>query len=287
MVTSTEKNFKWYFLVALFLANVLVWYAIFTEERNGILTVAFLDVGQGDAIFIEAPNGNQMLIDGGPNQAVLKALGDVMPYYDRSIDIVLATHPDKDHIGGLPGVLERYDVSFFVDPGAKAETGVYEALMEAVFMEGGEYVLARRGTNLFLDDDVYLSILFPDREVAGMKPNDASIIARLTYGEVDFLLSGDAPKKIEEFVANLDANHLNVEVMKIGHHGSKTSTSELFVGLASPLFAVISLGKDNSYGHPHKEVLDTLSRFRIPTLRTDEEGTIIFKSDGEKISILK
>jgi len=277
---SLKKNARWYLLVTLILANVLIWYAISAESRNGILTVAFLDVGQGDAIFIEAPNGNQVLIDGGSNRGVLKELSRVMPFYDRSIDVIFATHPDKDHIGGLPAVLERFDIKMYIDPGVTNDTGTYNTLTRLLERNEVRHEIARRGQKIILDKDVVLHILFPDRDVSGVDANDASIVAKLVYGETSFLLTGDSPKKIEKYIASIDGSSLASNVLKVGHHGSKTSSSELFIGYASPDYAVISLGKDNRYGHPHDVVLAALTLFNIPVLRTDELGTIIFESDG-------
>jgi len=284
---NIKQNAKWYLLGVLFLANVLIWYAIFAEERAGILTVAFLDVGQGDAIFIEAPNGNQMLIDGGVNTRVLQELSAVMPFYDRSIDVVLATHPDKDHIGGLPAVLKNFKVDYFIEPGVAAETSVYRELVRLVMSEEGmEKVLARRGMKVFLDETTYLLILFPDRDMSGANANDASIIAKLVYEDTSFLFTGDASQKMENFVVSLDEKMIDVDVLKVGHHGSKTSTSDLFLGYASPLFSVISAGAANRYGHPNEEVIARLEQFESEILRTDESGTVIFKSDGKNVRVI-
>ena len=280
------RHSKWYLLGAIFAANFFIWSAIFAEEKGGLLTVAFLDVGQGDAIFIEAPNGNQMLVDGGPGRAVFKSLGDVMPFYDRSLDIVIATHPAADHIGGLPEILRRYEVALFLDPGMESDTGVYTALVRSIGLSGAEYVIARRGMRLALDEEagVFFEILFPDRDMAGADTNDASIVGKLVYGETSFLLTGDSPQKIEKYLAAIDEKNLTVDALKLGHHGSKTSTSATLLGYASPEYAIISAGKDNRYGHPHEEVLARLREFGIARiLRTDELGTIVFKSDGEMI----
>jgi len=286
---NIKQNLKWYLLAVLFLVNLLIGHAIFSESRNGILTVAFLDVGQGDAIFIEAPNGNQMLIDGGPSKAVLKALSLVMPFYDRSIDVVLATHPDKDHIGGLPAVFENFDVEYFIEPGVSADTAVYHQLLQITATADAagalKRIFARRGMRVSLDEEVEFIILFPDRDVSGISPNDASVVAKLIYNDTSFLLTGDAPVKIERFIASLDGAELDVDVLKVGHHGSKTSTSRELLGFASPYYAVISAGRDNRYRHPHEEVLSLLEQFGVNVLRTDESGTIIFKSNGENIFI--
>lgn len=286
---SLRQNLKWYLLTALFLANTLIWHVVFAESRSGILTVAFLDVGQGDSIFIEAPNGSQVLIDGGPNKSVLRELSKVMPFYDRSIDIVIATHPDKDHIGGLPDVLELYEISTFIESGATSNTGVYNALTDAVTFNSVPQVAARRGMVIVLDEyrGIFLKILFPDRDVSKTNSNDASVIAQLVYGETEFLLTGDAPQKIEKYLVSLDGKNLESDVLKVGHHGSKTSTSELFLGFVSPKYTVISAGADNRYGHPHKEVLSILEKFNIPMVNTATAGTIIFTSDGEHVTVQK
>ncbi len=277
------KNAQWYVLGALFFANLFIWNAIFAESRSGILTVAFLDVGQGDAIFIEAPNGNQMLIDGGIGSVVLRQLGAVMPFYDKTIDIVMATHPDQDHISGLLDVLERYKVDFVMEPGAESETAVYKEFEKLIDEKQIKKILARRGMKLVLSDDAYILILFPDRDVSKMDTNDASIVAKLVYGETSFLFTGDSPQKIENFLTSIDGAALRSDVLKVGHHGSKTSSSDVFIGFVSPAISVISAGKDNRYGHPHSEVLERLTRFGSAIVRTDEAGVLIFKTDGNII----
>jgi len=283
-MNNIQKNFKWYLLSVLFIINFFVWGAVLAEERNGILTVAFLDVGQGDAIFIEAPNGNQVLLDGGANKKVLSELSNIMPFYDRSIDMVIASHPDKDHIGGLPAVLSKFSVDIVMEPGVWHDTAVYKEFENVVEEKNITKVLARRGMNIWLDEGIYLQIIFPDRDTTGWDTNDASIITRLVYGEVSFMLTGDSSKNMEEYVVSLDGEKLKSDVLKLGHHGSKTSTSELFLGFVSPEYVIVSAGRDNRYGHPHKEVMDLVEKFSISTLAT-YDGTIIFKTDGESLYV--
>jgi len=279
--TTIFRHYAGVLIVGAFLfANIFIWSAVFAEERSGVLVVAFLDVGQGDAIFIEAPNGSQMLVDGGPNSAVVRELSRMMPFHDRSIDIVVATHPDKDHIAGLVDVFERYEVGRYLDPAVEHDSGVYLALQNAVEEEGIERTLARRGMRIALDEGVYADILFPDRDVSTVETNLGSIIMKVVYGETEFLLTGDAPQAIEKYLVAQDVEGLRSDVLKAGHHGSKTSSAEDFVGFVNPHTAIISAGKDNSYGHPHKEVLDTFKKFGIEIRSTAEEGTIVFRSDG-------
>lgn len=246
------------------------------------LTVAFLDVGQGDAIYIETPNGAQMLIDGGKGRAVLRQLGSMMPFFDRSIDVVLATHPDEDHIGGLPEVFDRYRIGSYLDPGLNDQSATYETIIHAVQMRHIPHTVARTGMRITLEDGVVLEILFPDRELYGVDANTTSVVARLVYGDTEFLLTGDAPEAVEEYLVALDPASLQSDVLKLGHHGSRTSSSEKFLLAVQPALAIISAGKDNSYGHPHKEVTERLSQLRIPSLATSD-GTVILKSDGHKI----
>ena len=281
---NAKNRIKLYLLLGLLMLNFLIWSVIFTQESDR-LTVAFLDVGQGDAIYIEAPNGNQVLIDGGANKKVLRQLSKVMPFYDRSIDVVLATHPDKDHIGGFPDVLERYDIDFVLDSGKESESATYEELLRLIEVKSIKNVQAERGMVVVLDDEVYLNILFPDRDVSGVESNTASVIAQLVYGDTEFMLTGDSPKTIEEYLVMLDGENLESDVLKAGHHGSKTSSAETFLGYVVPKYSIISAGKNNKYGHPHEEVINTLNQFGSAILNTQDSGMIVFESDGENVFV--
>lgn len=248
------------------------------------LRVSFLDVGQGDAIFIEAPNGRQMLIDGGKNRAVIRQLSRVLPWYDRTIDVVIATHPDADHIGGLPDVFKRYRVGLIVESSVRDEEGADAVAFEkAASGEGAERLIAERGQVIDLGGGARLEILFPDREVPNIETNTGSVIAHLVYGETSFMLTGDSPKGIEEYLVRLDGKSLESDVLKAGHHGSRTSSALSFVGFVAPEYAVYSRGCDNSYGHPHDEVKETFAQLGVATLDTCEEGSITFVSDGNTV----
>src|SRR3989338_1511324 len=280
---NNSNKFKFYFLLGFLLTNIFIWHTVATEDRRGILKVSFLDIGQGDAIFIEAPNGNQVLIDGGSNRAVLKELGKVMPFYDRTIDAVIATHPDKDHIGGLVEVLKNYRTDMVMEPGVSSDTGAYQELEKTIADKKLPRILARRGMSLNLGEGAWLNILFPDRNTEGWETNTASIVAKLVYGNNSFLLTGDSPIAIENYLSMIDGQNLKRDGWKAGHHGSRTSTSESFVSFVSPEYSVTSAGKNNQYGHPHKEVLDILEKIKAVILKTYENGTISFSSDGEAV----
>ena len=277
--------FKYCILAALALGTALSWYALLAEGRDGELTVAFLDVGQGDAIYIESPDGNQVLIDGGPNGKVLRELSREMPFYDRFIDVVLATHPDRDHAGGLADVFARFSAGAYFISGAESENGMNEILDAGSVRAGARKYFARQGTRIDLGGGAVLDILFPDRDASKMETNASSIVALLTYGGTSFLLTGDSPKAIEEYLAGRYGEQIGADVLKLGHHGSRTSTSEIFLSATAPEYAVVSAGRGNSYGHPHKEVTDLLAAHNITALNTALRGTIVFRSDGRRVEV--
>lgn len=274
-------------ILTLFIITGCIWYAVAREDRGGKLTVSFLNIGQGDSIFIDAPSGRQVLIDGGKNRSVLRELSKVMPWYDRTIDVVIGTHPDADHIGGLPDVLSRYQVALVVESSVKDEGGADSAALEkAVAAEaekGARRLTAERGQIIDLGEGTYLEILFPDRPVPALETNTGSIVARLVYGNTSFMLTGDSPQAIENYLVKLDAGALKSNVLKAGHHGSRTSSAMLFVGFVGQEYAIFSRGCDNSYGHPHDEVKDTFARLGVPTLDTCTGGSITFVSDGKTV----
>lgn len=253
--------------------------------EEGLLCVIFFDVGQGDAIYIESPTGVQMLIDGGRDSNVLQDLSGEVGYFDKTLDYVLATHPDLDHIAGLVDVLERYEVGTIIVSGNRGDTPVAEAFSDGTVEENAGIITARRGQMIDLGGGASLEILFPDRDVSSVESNTASIVTKLTYGETEFLLTGDSPKSIEEYLVLIEGEHLESDVLKAGHHGSRTSTSEIFLEYVNPKYAVISAGKDNSYGHPHVEVTDLLFNNGVETKNTAEDGSIVFVSDGKELEI--
>ncbi|MEY2641351.1 MAG: hypothetical protein RL150_744 [Candidatus Parcubacteria bacterium] len=273
------------FLAAAGLALGLWWAGkeIFAVSAAPVLRVDILDVGQGDALLVTAPNATSLLIDTGANQAVLHALGEVLPLSVQSLHGILLTHPDLDHIGGAVDVLTSYDVpTLFVASTTKAND--VTAAIDATAVP--QQVLAR-GDRLLLDatNNVYADVLAPDASWNPADTNDSSLVLKLVFGETCFILTGDASIVVERVLAYTDRENLDCDVLKVGHHGSDTSTSDVFVGYVSPQYAAISAGKDNDFGHPHQSVLDTLTRFGVATHRTDLEGTISFFSDGKTVTV--
>lgn len=277
------KNFKEITLIFFVVVNIFIYYAIY-ESHIGTLRVAFLDVGQGDSILIESPVGNQILIDGGPNGKVLESLGKEIPFYDRTIDAVFATHPDKDHINGLVDILKKYKVNEYFDNGATAETATDKELKQEVADEKIKYELARSGELIDIGGGAYLAIISPSSEPAGSDTNRYSIVAKLIFGGTTFMLTGDAPTDIEDNLAMAYGAGLKSDVLKVAHHGSKNSLSEAFLSATAPEYSIISAGLNNSYGHPHKEVMDFLQSINTNILKTMDMGSIVFESDGEQIT---
>jgi len=277
------EKIKIYFLFLLILTNLMIFYAVINESRGNILQVSFLDIGQGDAALIESPTGNTFLIDGGPDKSILNALGRVLPFYDKTIDVVLATHPDADHIGGIPEVMKNYSVKEFVYNGATSSTGIFRELENEITDKKIKTEIVRTGEVFDLGGGALLKILYPDTDPKGTDTNEYSIVAELYYGNSTFMFTGDAPTDVLNYLAKTDGGKLRSDVLKVAHHGSRNSLSPAFLSAVNPEYSVISAGKNNKYGHPHKEILDFLESIKSQILITFNLGDIVFVSDGQTI----
>jgi len=279
---SNKRNRIIYGVIGLlFVLNVFAWIIVFGLNDN-LLKVVFFDVGQGDSIFIEAPSGFQVLIDGGPDLTVLEKLGEEMAFYDRTIDLIILTHPDRDHSYGLLEVLRRYEVKNILWTGVVKDTAEYREWVKLVENEKAEVIIASAGQRINLSNDIYMIIHYPfesleDQELKHV--NDTSVVAELVFNNVSFLFTGDISKKIEK---QLDVDS---DILKIAHHGSKTSTCPEFLEKVSPELAVISVG-ENYWSHPSPEVLQTLQEFGINTLITKELEDIKIISDGNFFKLI-
>lgn len=234
--------------------------------------VVFLSVGQGDAILI-SQGMNQIIIDGGRDgRLLLSRLGRHIPFYDRTIEALIPTHPDADHIGGLSALLERYQVKTMLDTGARTDTKSAFLFYRDLEREGLETIPALRGTTVTLPRGGTLSVVFPFAPEPADVPetNEGSVVSRFDYGETSFLFTGDLPDE-ERFIPDL----AEVDVLKAGHHGSRYSTSDALLDQIRPKQAIISVGK-NSYGHPHQAVLDRLGAHSVDIFRTDTDGDIVY-----------
>ena len=278
----------WLLVPAAFAAS-LAWSQALTNDDR--LHVMFFDVGQGDAIFIETPGGRQVVVDGGSDPLLMtRLLGERMRFNDRHIDIVAATHPNSDHIGGLAQVLERYDVGAVVERRIEYDSGAYEAwarLVDAEEAKGARVIEASAGQVINLDADVRIEVLGPPPILLGGTESDAdnaSLVLRLVYGEVSILLTGDIFSEAERALLASGAA-LDSDVLKVPHHGSDSSSTRDFLSAVSPAAAVISVGEGNSYGHPHANVVERLREYVDDGMlfQTAERGTVEFISDGETL----
>lgn len=247
----------------------------------GELRLSFLDVGQGDAVLIQAPNGVSALVDGGPPGSVLSPLAAALPG-GRSLAAVVATHPDQDHVGGLPSVLARREVATLLASPYRSGEPAETALAQVA---AGRHVATGtlvRGDRLALDlaRGVYVDILWPPPGLPLASGNNASIVALLRYGSSSALLTGDAPRGVERLLVAAE-DPLAAQILKPGHHGSKTATDPVFVAAVSPRVAVISAGVGNRYGHPAPQTLTTLASARVPVESTLGQGTLTFSTFGD------
>lgn len=261
---------------------LLVWFLLSLPKNAHAQLPGFsmLDIGQGDSFLITSKSGHHLLIDGGRDQAVLGELSKVLPPGDRTIDVMIATHPDADHIGGLDDVLKRYTVGLFLTSDVVTDTQTETSLLESVKREHIPAYYVRRGMTLSFDPDMKFTILFPDRATHNWETNTASVVGRLDIGNASALFTGDSPASIEHFLSQADPKAIDVDLLKLGHHGSKNSSSSEFLKATSPNLTLISAGTDNRYGHPATETLARLKALSIPSVSTIDHGTITFSTDG-------
>lgn len=263
--------------LALLVLVLSVW-LFFIHTGANVTRVVFLSVGQGDAILI-SQGMNQVVIDGGRDgRLLLSRLGRYVPFYDRTIETLIPTHPDADHIGGLSALLERYRVKTVLDTGARTDTKSAFLFYRDLEREGSILLPAIRGTSIDLPKGGVLKILFPSapEPVDVPETNEGSVVAHFDFGATSFLFTGDLPDE-EQFIPDLEP----VSILKAGHHGSRYSTSEALLDILQPKEAVISVGKNN-YGHPHPEVLSRLEAHGVTLLRTDTMGDIVYTCDSEQ-----
>jgi len=242
------------------------------------------DVGQGDAIHVRLENGFDFLVDGGPDNTILSRLGKTLPYGDRTIDVVALTHPHADHVAGLIGVAQKYDIKEFWFTGVVYESPVYERLLQVLKEKHIQIKVMLAGSDATFSYDPYVAVrvLSPDAANGSSDMNTTSLVLRMTINDKSMLLMGDAGAEVEEKIISSNQGAVSVDILKVGHHGSKTASSEDFVRAVHPSLAVLSVGKDNSYELPDQDTIDVFADIGIPLLRTDVCGTvsILFKKDA-------
>ncbi len=282
---STQEKRRLIIVLAL-LGTVLVSWLPFLSWQKAeceCLVVSFLDVGQGDAILVTTPDGFEMLVDGGRDASVLRELARERSFFDRNIDVVVATHPDLDHVAGLVDVLKRYQVGTILMTENEGGSGAAAAFAAAAPREGAGIVLADAGQVIQLGASTTIQIFSPTGDESKLESNTASIVLRVVYGSTSFMLSGDAPSEIEDYLVKTYGTQLDSDVLKLGHHGSKTSTSDLWLEAVTPKYSVVSAGIDNRYGHPNQDVMQRVFKRNILTSHTGTDGTITFQSDGQTV----
>lgn len=255
--------------------------------ETGSISVYYLDVGQGDSELICLPTGENILIDAGLSEGADKLTAYLSQLGVQKIDYLIATHPHADHIGGMAKVISKFEVGkVYVPKVADSQvptTRVYENMLDAVKKKGLRLTQGKAGMMVLEQDNTRLEFLAPVEEKYD-DLNNYSIVAKLTFGQRTFLFTGDAEKESEQQMLKKYSDNLRCDVLKVGHHGSSSSTSANFLKAVSPKYAVISCGKDNDYGHPHKEVLSRLSAAKAEVYRTDEQGTILASSNGTDLT---
>ncbi len=261
--------------------------ATFLTGPDGRLHLTVLDVGQAEAILIEGPDGQVAIVDGGEDpDLTLRGIGQALPFHERRIEVVILTHPHQDHLGGLGEVLRRFQVSRYVDGGAEPNGEPHQRLRESAAREpDGQVSPARAGQVIPLGRGAELEILHPSAaDVARFGPDDnvhdLMVVALLRYGRFTALLTGDAEASVEALMAERELLR-PVDVLKVGHHGSDTSTTDAFLAVLQPTVALISVGAGNDYGHPHRSTLDNLAEARVDAVyRTDQLGSVEVVTDG-------
>jgi competence protein ComEC len=285
-------------LISLFLLGGFFFYQN-SKFNDGKLHMVVCDVGQGDGIFIRTPNGSDILVDGGPDDSVLNCLSNHMPFWDRTIELMVLTHPHADHLTGLISVLNRYRVMHYVTENVQSGSTSLKRLQAALAVKGLTANYAISGERIDFADKTQLLTVWPssdwmeslklqDRknlsaEGSSLDVNGFCLIQLLSYGNFTALLTGDAGQIVEDKIAGGVGK---VDVLKVPHHGSKTGMSDYFLSEVSPTLAVISVGANNKYGHPAKSALDLLNAHKIKYLRTDKNGEVEIATDGKTISLV-
>ncbi|MCI8575885.1 MAG: MBL fold metallo-hydrolase [Bacilli bacterium] len=250
------------------------------QKDENILTIHFLDVGQGDAIFIELPNDQNMMIDGAEAKEKEKIMSYINKLNCKKIDYLIATHPHADHIGGLATIIKEFDIGKIYMPKAISTSKTYENLLNTIIEKDLKVTTAKKDLVILDDEDLKIKFLSP-KETNYQELNNYSAVLKITFQNHSFLFMGDAEKLIEDEIT-VD---VKADIIKVGHHGSNTSSSIEFVNRVHPTYAIISVGAKNQYNHPHEQIIKRWQQIGAQVLETDKSGTIIAKSNGNNLQI--
>jgi competence protein ComEC len=279
------KFFRNLFVLILVVIIGLLGFQYFNPEKietsSHPFTVTFLDVGQGDAIVIQNEN-TVMLIDAGTNKTAVNLINELKSMAISRFDVIIATHPHEDHIGGMDNVINNFEVRQVIMPEESANTQTYQDVLKAINNKALTISVPKAGSSFNLGSAI-CTVLAPNSQNYE-DTNNYSIVLRVVYGSVSFLLTGDAGTDSEKGILGKGYT-LKSDVLKVGHHGSADSTSNPFLEAIAPRDAVILVGQDNDYGHPHKETLSKLNTAGIKIYRTDMNGTIVYTSNGTNLAV--
>jgi competence protein ComEC len=275
-----RKTWLWFYGIGLGALTLALFQALSIDQGG---TIRFLDVGQGDSILIKTPEHHTILVDAGPDSSVVDRLGEAMGFFDRKIDLFVMTHPDRDHFSGILDVLPRYKIGQILLSGVASDDAYYDDFISQAKAQGIPFDIASSDTDYQIGPNLFLDVLFPLKGMSliGQKPvdkNDTSVVTRLIEKEDNSvkslaLLTGDA-ETLEENQILASGEDVSANILKLGHHGSKYSTSIGFLDAVDPKIAAVSAGAGNKYGHPAPETLEKVKNLEVR--RTDKEGTIIF-----------
>ncbi|KKR05290.1 MAG: late competence protein [Parcubacteria group bacterium GW2011_GWC2_39_14] len=293
-----KKNYFKYLLGA-FVSILLLFALVYWGEVSSItndgqsskvkeLEVDFLNVGQGDAIYIRTPDNVDVLIDGGPDNSILNELGAVMPFWDKEIDLMILSHPHSDHVAGLVEVLRRYKVKKILYTGVIHTAPDYLAWLKEIKDRKIPLEIVNKKSEIMIGSSVKLELLYPQKSFLNQRVvnlNNTSIVARLVYDQTSFLFTADIEKEVEQELLRYDEEIFDSNVLKVAHHGSESSSSLEFLLAVSPTLAVIQVGDENSFNHPHGKTLFNLKNLPSVIYRTDTQGRIAMISDGQKIIV--
>jgi len=266
----------WVWLVVSILAMLSLGVRELRLQPDGAFHAYILDVGQGDSVLLVSPSGKHIIIDGGPNMNMLEHLGAYMPFFDRTIELVILTHPDSDHITALPELLRRYHVEHIALTGVQHGSGKYQALLELIESQGIPVLFSNPSVDIDIGDGLVLDIIWPSTDIFATSPdnaNDPSFTVRAIHNNTSILFTGDMEYDAENTIL-LSGADIHSNILKVAHHGSRTSSSTGFLLAVQPHLAVVSAGKENSFGHPHAEIMDRFRAMNIPVMNTAEIGSI-------------
>ena len=283
---SYKKNFSTIFFIILFLLIAIILYQTFYSNNktpDGLLKVYFIDSGQSDCILIETPNGKHMLIDSGDNgdETIIRKFLNSKGV--KQIEYAFFTHPHADHIGGAYEVVNEYDVLNIIMPDKAVDTATYKKLIDEASKKEITALHPELGFSIIVDD-VKITVFSPISKDYGSNINEYSIVLRMDYGDTSFLFTGDAEEENELEMLNAGFD-LDVDILKVGHHGSSTSSSVMFLQAVTPEYSIILCGTENKFGHPHDETLSKLNDVSSVIYRTDQNGSVTVTTDGKQITV--